>query len=97
MATAQTIQPTKKTSPKKKISVPAPITKTQRTRHKFEGDTIKVVGDKIPVRENSRRGEIFSLFKDGMGVSEFISAARKLRGGAPDVQIALDKGYITLS
>jgi hypothetical protein len=77
-------------------AVPKPTAKSTITRHKFAGDTIKVVGNKIPVREGSRRAEIFALFKNDMALNEFLSAARKIRGGAPDVQIALDKKYIEL-
>jgi hypothetical protein len=77
-------------------AVPKPAAKATITRYKFDGNTIKVVGDKIPVREGSRRAEIFALFKDGMPLNEFLASARKIRGGAPDVQIALDKKYIEL-
>tara|TARA_R100001086_G_scaffold245654_1_gene176830 strand:+ start:1195 stop:1515 length:321 start_codon:yes stop_codon:yes gene_type:complete len=77
-------------------AVPKPTAKSTITRHKFEGDTIKVIGDKIPVREGSRRAEIFALFKNDMRLNEFLLAARKIRGGVPDVQIALDKKYIEL-
>lgn len=77
-------------------TVPKPTAKTTVTRHKFNGNVIKVVGEKAPVRENSRRAEIFALFKDGMTLNEFLASARKIRGGAPDVQIALDKKYIEL-
>ena len=55
-----------------------------------------MIGEKAPVREGSRRAEIFALFKDGMSVNEFLASARKIRGGATDVQIALDKKYIEL-
>jgi hypothetical protein len=85
----------KKSAPQLK-AVPKPTAKSTITRHKFDGNTIKVIGDKIPVREGSRRAEIFALFKDDMPLNEFLSAARKVRGGAPDVQIALDKKYIEL-
>lgn len=78
-------------------AVPKPAAKATLVRHKFgELSVIKVVGDKIPVREGSRRAEIFALFKDGMLLNEFLASARKIRGGAPDVQIALDKKYIEL-
>jgi pyrimidine deaminase RibD-like protein len=86
-----------KVAPKVNLkTVPKPTVKATLTRHKFNGDTIKVIGDKVPVREGSRRAEIFALFKDGMALNEFLSTARKIRGGAPDVQIALDKKYIEL-
>ena len=88
---------TTKVAPKVNLqAVPKPTAKSTITRHKFEGDTIKVIGDKVPVREGSRRAEIFALFKTDMALNEFLSAARKIRGGAPDVQIALDKKYIEL-
>jgi hypothetical protein len=88
---------TTKVAPQVKLqAVPKPTAKATLTRHKFDGDTIKVIGDKIPVREGSRRAEIFALFKNDMALNEFLSAARKIRGGAPDVQIALDKNYIEL-
>ena len=86
------------TSKKKKVaSVPAPTAKVGTVRHKFTGNTIKVIGEKAPVREGTQRAEIFALFRDGMPITEFISRARKLRGGTPDIQIALDKGYIKLA
>ena len=78
------------------VAVPKPTAKKTVTRHHFDGNIIKVIGTKLPVREGSRRAEIFTLFKDGMALNEFLSAARKIRGGAPDVQIALDKKYIEL-
>ena len=88
----------KKPSSKGKIKVvPKPTAKKSLTRHDFDGKVIKIVGDKSPVREGSRRAEIFALFKDGMNISEFLTAARKIRGGAMDIQIALDKKYIELS
>jgi hypothetical protein len=77
-------------------TVPKPVAKKTVTRHKFDGDIIKVIGDKIPVREGSRRAEIFALFKDDMPLNEFLSAARKIRGGVIDVQLALDKKFIEL-
>ena len=86
-----------KAKPKANLkAVPKPTAKKTIISHKFDGDTIKVIGDKIPVREGSRRAEIFALFKDGMSLGEFLASARKIRGGAPDVQIALDKKYIDL-
>ena len=86
-----------KAKPKANLkAVPKPIAKKTIISHKFDGDTIKVIGDKIPVREGSRRAEIFTLFKDDMPLNEFLVAARKIRGGAHDVQIALDKKYIEL-
>jgi hypothetical protein len=87
---------TKVKSGAKLKTVPKPVAKKTVTRHKFDGDIIKVIGDKIPVREGSRRAEIFALFQDGMNLNEFLSVARKIRGGAPDIQIALDKKYIKL-
>ena len=83
--------------PKPKVQiVPKPTAKATVARHHFDGNTIKVIGEKVPVREGSRRAEIFALFKDDMPLNEFLSAARKIRGGAPDVQIALDKKFIEL-
>mgnify|MGYP005834706875 CR=1 FL=1 len=79
------------------LHVPEPQAKKSITKHKFNGNTISIIGDKIPVRPGSRRFKIFELFKDGMNISDFISSARKIRGGSPDIQIALDKGYIELS
>tara|TARA_R100000664_G_C2626720_1_gene58233 strand:- start:15 stop:341 length:327 start_codon:yes stop_codon:yes gene_type:complete len=99
----KTVAPPKKTkkrapAPKNPVvtAIPKPIAKKTSIRHSFEGNIIKVVGEKIPVREGSRRAEIFALFKDDMPLNEFLSAARKMQGGAPDVQIALDKKYIEL-
>ena len=85
------------TSKKKKVvAVPEPTVKVGAVRHKFTGNTIKVVGEKAPVREGTQRAKIFALFQDGMPITEFLGKARKLRGGAPDVQNALDKGFIEL-
>jgi hypothetical protein len=81
---------------KKGTKVPKPEP-SGSVRHKFSGNTIHVIGDNLPVRKGTRRAEIFALFQDGMGVSDFLSAARKLHGGSPDIQIALDKGYITIA
>jgi len=98
MVATQTIETNKKPSKAKKVSVPQPTTKLKRSSFDFTADQkIKVLGDKIPVRPNSRRADIFALFKNGLSVAEFISSARKLRGGGADIQIALDKGYISLS
>ena len=84
------------TSKKKKVvAVPEPTVKVGAVRHKFTGNTIKVVGEN-PVREGTQRAKIFALFQDGMPITEFLGKARKLRGGAPDVQNALDKGFIEL-
>jgi len=77
-------------------AVPKPTAKKSIVRHNFEGNTIKVIGEEMPVRKGSRRAEIFALFKDDMPLNEFLASARKIRGGAPDVQIALDKKYIEL-
>jgi hypothetical protein len=97
MAATQTAGATapKKSSPKKG-AVPPPVAKTSVTKHNFQGDTIQIVSDKIPVRNGSRRAEIFALFKDKMPLNDFLVEARKIRGGAADVQIALDKNYIKL-
>ena len=81
---------------KKGIKVPKPEV-SGSVRHKFTGNTIRVVGEGLPVRKGTRRADIFALFQDGMAVSEFLNAARKLNGGSPDIQIALDKGYITVT
>jgi hypothetical protein len=93
-------EPTPKVSAKPKANlkaVPKPTAKKTVTRHKFDGDKIKVIGKEIPVRSGTNRRDIFELFKSGMTVSEFLTAARPKRGGATDVQIALDKNYIELS
>ena len=81
---------------KKGIKVPKPEV-SGSVRHKFTGNTIHVVGGALPVRKGTRRADIFALFQDGMAVSEFLNAARKLNGGSPDIQIALDKSYITIT
>ena len=81
----------------KKGTIPPPVTKSSSFKHKFNGETIRVIGDEFPVRKGSRRAEIFALFQDGMNLSDFLVAARKIRGGATDVQIALDKNYIELA
>jgi len=85
-------------SPKIKQATKVPKPESSGSvRHKFPGNTIHVIGDELPVRKGTRRAEIFALFQDGMGVSDFLSTARKLHGGSPDIQIALDKGYITIA
>ena len=84
------------TSKKKVAIVPEPTVKVGTVRHKFTGNTIKVIGEKAPVREGTQRAKIFALFQDGMALTEFLGQARKLRGGSPDVQNALDKGFIEL-
>jgi IMP cyclohydrolase len=84
-------------TPKKKVAiVPEPTVKVGTMRHKFTGNTIKVIGEKAPVREGTQRAKIFALFQDGMPLTEFLSQARPLRGGSPDIQIALDKEFIKL-
>ena len=80
----------------KKGTVPPPVAKTISLKHKFNGEIIHVISDEFPVRKGSRRAEIFALFQDGMNLSDFLIAARKIRGGATDVQIALDKNFIEL-
>tara|TARA_R100001530_G_scaffold96157_1_gene66878 strand:+ start:153 stop:470 length:318 start_codon:yes stop_codon:yes gene_type:complete len=95
-------EPTPKVSAKAKPkanlkAVPKPTAKKTVTRHKFDGDKIKVIGKEIPVRSGTNRRDIFELFKSGMTVSEFLAAARPMRGGAEDIQIALAKNYIELS
>ena len=99
MADVQVLEPhiKRKAATRKKVEVPQPTKKAISTRHNFEGNTIHVIGDKIPVREGSRRAEIFALFKEGMSLNEFLASARKIRGGPTDVQIALDKKYIELT
>jgi len=99
MTNVQVLEPhiKRKASPRKKVEVPQPTKKAISTRHNFEGNIIHVIGDKIPVRKGSRRAEIFALFKEGMPLNEFLTSARKIRGGPTDVQIALDKKYIELT
>jgi hypothetical protein len=99
MTNVQVLDPAikKKTPARKKVEVPPPTKKAISIRHNFEGNIIHVIGDKIPVREGSRRAEIFNLFKEGMSLNEFLASARKIRGGPADVQIALDKKFIELT
>tara|TARA_R110002020_G_scaffold290203_1_gene505688 strand:- start:178 stop:543 length:366 start_codon:yes stop_codon:yes gene_type:complete len=91
-----TRKPSRSPKIKKGTKVPKPEV-SGSVRHKFTGHTIHVVGDELPVRKGTRRAEIFALFQDGMAISDFLNAARKLNGGSPDIQIALDKGYITVT
>jgi hypothetical protein len=93
--TAEAPASKKKGSPKKG-AIPPPVAKQSKGKHSFQGNTIKIVSEKIPVRDGSRRAEIFALFKDKMSLTDFLVEARKIRGGAADVQIALDKKYIEL-
>ena len=99
MTNVQVLDPhIKKKAPiRKKVEVPEPTKKAISTRHNFEGNIIHIIGEKIPVREGSRRAEIFALFKEGMALNEFLASARKIRGGPTDVQIALDKEFIELT
>ena len=90
-----TRKPSRSPKVKKGTKVPKPEV-SGSVRHKFTGHTIHVVGDELPVRKGTRRAEIFALIQDGMAISDFLNAARKLNGGSPDIQIALDKGYITV-
>jgi hypothetical protein len=89
-------EPARSRSKAKLEAVPKPIAKAAVTRHKFDGNVIKVIGDKPPVREGTRRAEIFALFRNNLSLNQFLAEARKIRGGATDVQIALDKKYIEL-
>ena len=68
--------------------------------------TIKFTGGPNPVREGTNRAEIWSLFKDGMTVGDFMTVlkttdkrgknSKLLVGGHGDLQIAVEKGYIEL-
>ena len=58
------------------------------------------------MREGTNRAEIWSLFKDGMTVGDFMAAlqttdkrgknGKSLVGGHGDLKIAVEKGYIEL-
>ena len=88
------------TAKKANGNVPKPAQPTTGARvSRFAREKkIKVIGDKIPVRANTQRWNIFGLFKklEGKPLTDFLLAARKLRGGDKDVEIAINKKYITL-
>ena len=88
------------TAKKANGNVPKPAQPTTGARvSRFAREKkIKVIGDKIPVRANTQRASIFGLFKklEGKPLTDFLLAARKLRGGDKDVEIAINKKYITL-
>lgn len=88
------------TAKKANGNVPKPAQPTTGARvSRFAREKkIKVIGDKIPVRANTQRANIFGLFKklEGKPLTDFFLAARKLRGGDKDVEIAINKKYITL-
>ena len=68
--------------------------------------TIKFTGAPNPVTAGSNRAAIWSLFKDGITVEDFMTAlkttdkrgktGKPLVGGHGDLQIAVEKGYIEL-
>ena len=68
--------------------------------------TIKFTGAPNPVTAGSNRAAIWSLFKDGTTVEDFMTSlkttdkrgktGKPLVGGHGDLQIAVEKGYIEL-
>ena len=88
-----------KTKPSGNVPKPSNPTSGTRVSRFAREKKIKVIGDKIPVRANTNRASIFALFKklEGKPLTEFLLAARKLKGGDKDVEIAINKKYITLT
>ena len=87
-------------------AVPPPQPRERKSAVYSSGLTIKFTGGPNPVREGTNRAEIWSLFKDGMTVGDFMTTlsttekrgktGKPLQGGHGDLQIAVEKGYIEL-
>ena len=87
-------------------AAPPPQPRERKTAIFPSGRTIKFTGAPNPVREGTNRAEIWSLFKDGMTVGDFMTVlkttdkrgtnGKPLVGGHGDLQIAVEKGYIEL-
>tara|TARA_R100000789_G_scaffold5346_1_gene9333 strand:+ start:2453 stop:2899 length:447 start_codon:yes stop_codon:yes gene_type:complete len=87
-------------------AVPPPQPRERKSAVYSSGLTIKFTGAPNPVREGTNRAEIWSLFKDGMTVGDFMTTlsttekrgktGKPLQGGHGDLQIAVEKGYIEL-
>ena len=87
-------------------AVPPPQPRKRKNGIYPSGHTIKFTGAPNPVREGTNRAAIWSLFKDGMTVGDFMTTlsttekrgktGKPLQGGHGDLQIAVEKGYIEL-
>jgi len=87
-------------------AAPPPQPRERKSAIYSSGLTIKFTGGPNPVREGTNRAEIWSLFKDGMTVGDFMTGlkttdkrgknGKPLVGGHGDLQIAVEKGYIEL-
>tara|TARA_R100000687_G_scaffold69045_1_gene58365 strand:+ start:410 stop:856 length:447 start_codon:yes stop_codon:yes gene_type:complete len=87
-------------------AAPPPQPRERKSAIYSSGLTIKFTGGPNPVREGTNRAEIWSLFKDGMTVGDFMTVlkttdkrgknSKPLVGGHGDLQIAVEKGYIEL-
>ena len=87
-------------------AAPPPQPRERKSAVYSSGLTIKFTGAPNPVREGTNRAEIWSLFKDGMTVGDFMTVlkttdkrgknSKPLVGGHGDLQIAVEKGYIEL-
>ena len=87
-------------------AAPPPQPRERKSAIYPSGLTIKFTGGPNPVREGTNRAEIWSLFKDGMTVGDFMTVlkttdkrgknSKPLVGGHGDLQIAVEKGYIEL-
>ena len=87
-------------------AVPPPQPRERKSAIYSSELTIKFTGAPNPVREGTNRAEIWSLFKDGMTVGDFMAAlqttdkrgknGKSLVGGHGDLKIAVEKGYIEL-
>tara|TARA_R100001480_G_scaffold50214_1_gene63417 strand:- start:57 stop:506 length:450 start_codon:yes stop_codon:yes gene_type:complete len=87
-------------------AAPPPQPRERKSAIYPSGYTIKFTGAPNPVREGTNRAEIWSLFKDGMTVGDFMTVlkttdkrgknSKPLVGGHGDLQIAVEKGYIEL-
>ena len=100
----QATEPVSNVSPLR--AVPPPQPRERKSAVYSGGLTIKFTGAPNPVRTGTNRAEIWSLFKNGMTVGEFMSAldttdkrgknGKTLKGGHGDLKIAVEKGYIEL-
>ena len=87
-------------------AAPPPQPRERKSAVYSSGLTIKFTGAPNPVREGTNRAEIWSLFKDGMTVGDFMTALKTtekrgktgqpLKGSHGDLKIAVEKGYIEL-
>jgi len=108
-APAKAAAPVKAVPAKKPAPVKEPEPEVDQTAEDAEGEKaiararinpnliIRLVeGGTIPAREGSKRHSIMSELQDGRTTGEFIKAVAQYAGGKKDIEIAVEKGYITL-